>query len=222
MNPSDSNVWELFVSINLSFPVVFFTFFLVLSLIYWCIAALGLVDLDIFDANTDIDADIDGAADVGSVAGLLLRLGLNGVPLTIIVTFIAFFGWLISLLAVYYLMPLVPTYLLKIVFAVGLLFATLYTATLITSVCIKPLRSFFLAANKQRKMVMVGRTAVVRTGTVTDAFGEANLDDGGAGLIVKVRAYAGQAFAKGDRVVLLEHDAIENSYKVISEKEYQN
>lgn len=224
MSNSVASVWEIFLGVNFAFPVVFFTFFLLLTTVYWCIAMFGLVDIDVLDvdANSDIDLELDANPDIGSVSGLLMRLGLNGVPLTIIITLIAFFGWLICLLTVYYVMPLVPTTLLKMAFGVALLLFAFYLATLLTAWAIKPIRPIFLAANQQKQVMTIGRTAIVRTGKVDHTFGEANLEDGGAGLIIKVRAYEGNEFKKGDRVVLLEHDKVQNTYKVISEKEYQN
>lgn len=218
MSSVATSVWEVFFSINLSFPVVIFTFLLVLSLIYWCVAALGLVDIDWLD----VDADADAIPDAGSVSGLLMKLGLNGVPITIIISLIAFWGWLISSLAVYYLMPWIPTLPLKLLTAVVILGVSLYSATMLTAYIIKPIRPYFLASLRQKVVELVGRIAVVRTGTVDEHFGEANLDDGGAGLIVKIRAYPGQTLSRGERVVLLERNPIDNTYKVISEQEYQN
>jgi acetyl/propionyl-CoA carboxylase alpha subunit len=46
----------------------------------------------------------------------------------------------------------------------------------------------------------------VRTGTVTDRFGEGLLEDGGAGLVVRIRVEAGEAVKRGDQVVILGYD----------------
>lgn len=213
---TDSGSWEGFLELSLSFPVIFFTFFLALSLIYWCFTFLGVLDMDTLDAQAEANAD------VGSVSGLLMKLGLNGVPLTIIISFIAFFGWVISMISVNYLVPLVPTSILKLAFSTALLFIALYLATMATAIVIKPLRPIFLAIGSENKVLIIGQTAIVRTGTVDQNFGEATLDDGGAGLIIKVRAYEGQSYKKGERVVVIDHDLSENVYKVISEQEHQS
>lgn len=208
------NVWDVFIAINFSFPAVIFTFFLLLSLLYWCVAVVGLLDLDILDADVD-------SPDAGSVSGLLMRFGLNGVPVTIVVTLISLFGWFISAIASYYIMSWVPMPLLKFIVGAGILLLSLYLATLLTAQVIKPIRPAFLASSRQKNTALVGRVAVVRTGVVTETFGEATLNDGGADLIIRVRTYPDQNLKRGDRVVLLEHDPIENSYKVISEEEHQ-
>ena len=67
---------------------------------------------------------------------------------------------------------------------------------------------------------MLGQTAIVRSSKVDQFSGEANFDDGGAGLIVKVRAMGDSQFVRGDKVVLLEYMAEQNIYRVVSEAEF--
>lgn len=212
------NAWEVLFNISFSFPVVVFTFFLILSFIYWCVAALGMVDIDAFNADVDMDAN----PDAGSVSGVLTRFGLNGVPITLIITLIAFIGWIISYLCFYFFMGLVPTFLLKLVVGVVMLVSILYASTWITAMVIRPIRPALLRMGKQKVVNLIGLVGVVRTGTVNENFGEAKINDGGVEFIVKVRCYQGQTFSKGDRVVLIEKNNEANFYKVISESEYQS
>ncbi len=67
---------------------------------------------------------------------------------------------------------------------------------------------------------MLGQTAVVRTSRVDNDFGEAVLEDGGAGLILKVRSAGEDRFTKGDRVVIFEKMGDDTVYRVISEAEF--
>ena len=68
---------------------------------------------------------------------------------------------------------------------------------------------------------MLGQTAVVRSGRVTLSHGEALLENGGAGLILRVRADEACGFKRGDRVVLLEYLEAEHAYRVITEDEFK-
>jgi len=69
---------------------------------------------------------------------------------------------------------------------------------------------------------IIGQTALVRTSRVDDNFGEAVLEDGGAGLILKVRATGSEKFKAGDKVVIFEKIDIENNvYRVISEDDFK-
>jgi len=68
---------------------------------------------------------------------------------------------------------------------------------------------------------VLGQTAVVRSGRVTLEHGEAVLENGGAGLILRVRADEARAFKRGDRVVLLEYLEAQHAYRVITEDEFR-
>lgn len=214
-----------------SFPTVFFTLFLALSVLYWLIAVLGFVDLDILDFDlpgadgaVDMDLDIDSnnaLTNPDVLAGLMLRFGLHGVPVTVIVSFIALFGWLVSYYVVHFLFGIVPDGVFRYLAGLPVLAGALYLAVMVTSVVIKPIRPLFKKAQQETDKKVLGQTAVVRTSRVDSEFGEAVLEDGGAGLILKVRATDGEAFEKGDRVVLLEHIQDTNTYRVISEREFR-
>ena len=209
-----------------SFPTVIFSFFLILSFFYWIIAVLGLIDFDFLDFDIpDVDADMgtgDGVDNVGVLAGLLMKLGLNGVPFPIVFSILSIIGWFICYYVVHFLFPFVPGDLLEFIVGIPVFIGVLYVSTLITAQCIKPLRSIFQAANQEVQKNIVGKLAIVRTNRVDKTFGEANVEDGGAGLIVKVRSFKDEEFKRGDRVVLLEYSEEENSYKVISEDDFKN
>ena len=95
-----------------------------------------------------------------------------------------------------------------------------YVAILITSQVIKPLRSLFKSMSNDIQKKILGQAAVVRTSRVDEKFGEAEFNDGGAGLILKVRSFDGVVFKRNDRVILLEYVAEQNFYKVIAESEF--
>jgi len=208
-----------------SFPTVFFTFFLAVSALYWLVAVLGLVDVEIldFDLPSDGGIDVNGENGVETpevLAGLMLRFGLQGVPVTVIVSFISLFGWLICYYAVHFLLFWLPPGLLRFVASIPLIMAVLYVAVMITSVVIKPLRPLFQKAQQQTVKHMLGQVAVVRSSRVDQHYGEALMEDGGAGLILKVRSSEDSSFKRGDRVVLLEYQSESNTYRVISEAEF--
>lgn len=209
-----------FYQICASFPTIIFFALLVFSMLYWILAALGMVDIDILDFDVAEPDAGDSLNNLDIMSGILLKLGLNGVPLTIIITLISLVGWVISFLLVYFIFPWLSEGFVQ--FAVGILvfFVAGYFAALITAVLIKPLRPLFLTADQQVEKHLLGKVAIVRTGRVDQKFGEANLADGGAGLILKVRSYEDETFKKGDNVVLLEYTPSENTYKVVSEAEF--
>lgn len=214
-----SDQMDIFYEIVLSFPTIVFTFLLLLTICYWLLTVVGLTGVEM------LDFDIDSADSVSSLnvfSGLLFKLGLNGVPITIVISLISLFGWLLSYMAVYFIFPWIPFDWLKWLAGIPVMVGVFYVSAIITAVLIKPLRPVFLASNQEVQKEIVGQTAIVRTGEVNRTFGEAYLEDGGAGLIVKVRSYKDEIFQRGDRVVLLEYVAGENIYRVVSEADFNH
>ena len=92
----------------------------------------------------------------------------------------------------------------------------LYFAAWLSGYLLRPLRKLFVQG-EVRAHHFVGKTAVVRTSRVDAQFGEAMVNDGGAGLIVQVRSV--EPLAQGERVVLLQFDAQKHVYHVVRELE---
>jgi hypothetical protein len=202
-----------------SFPTLFFTLILALCFVYWLVAVLGIVDLDALDIDMP-EGDADASGSANGLAGLLLKLSLNGVPLTITISFLALFGWLISYFAVYFIFPILPDGLLEYLVGLPILIGSLYTSVLITAQVIKPLKPMFENMNKNTVKNVLGQTAIVRSLRLDTNFGEVQLSDGGAGLIFKARTINNETYKKGDRVVLLEYIKEKHVYRVISEAEF--
>lgn len=201
-----------------SFPTVIFTFFLLLFMLFWLVAVLGLVEIDALDLP-DLDMDIDHVSP-DAIAGLIMKFGLHGVPITITLSILTLLGWFISYYAVYFFGDILGDGLLYFAFGTGIFVAALLISAKITSFLIRPLKPLFKKMEQSTDKLVLGQIAVVRTSRVDEVFGEAVLEDGGAGLILKVRATHGDGFKKNDRVALLEYIKDQNAYRVISEKEF--
>ncbi|WP_445940721.1 hypothetical protein [Pseudomonas sp.] len=211
---------DIFLQNALAFPTLFFSFLLSLMMVYWLFAALGAVEIDVLDIEGDSALEGDGLQAEG-LAGLLLKLGLGGVPIAIVLTLLAMFSWVISYLVESLLLNYLPLgwlrYPLGLVVAVGVLFVAVPP---VAALC-RPLRKLFLKFEAPTSRSFLGQTAVVRSSRVTLSHGEATLEDGGAGLILKVRADELMGFKRGDQVVLLEYLEAENAYRVLSVEEFE-
>ena len=207
-----------------SFPTVIYTVLLIVCVLYWAIAMLGLVDLEILDIDLDGDIDSTDSAETQSIlAGVLLKLGLNGVPLTIVLTIIAIIGWLICYYTTYFGAKLLPDLnIIKIIAALVTFVIASYITVLITAQVIKPLRALFSKLDVDETKHIIGQTVVVRSSVVNTERGEAFMNDGGAGVLLNIRTSAGSEFKKGDHVVVIEKLERDNHYKVIAESEFSN
>ncbi|CAN7668514.1 DUF1449 family protein [Aquipseudomonas alcaligenes] len=206
---------DIFLQTALSFPTVLFSFLLCLAIIYWAIVALGLVEVDLL--NVEADSLLSGEG----VAALLSKLKLNDIPVTLVLSVLALFGWLLTYFAELLILRHLPLGLLR--YPMGLVVAVValgLSLPVAAAVC-SPLRPLFRKAEATTSKSVLGQTAVIRSGRVTLEHGEAVLEDGGAGLILKVRAEEAKGFKRGDRVVLLEYLEAQHAYRVITEDEFR-
>lgn len=204
-----------------SFPTVIYSALLLVCMLYWVVAVLGLVDLDILDMDYDGDIDaVDSVEAQNGIAGLLLKFGLSGVPLTVIISLVSLFGWLLCYYASYFASQYIPTTLLNIVASVLIFFIASYIAILMTAQVIKPIRKLFAKLDIDETKHILGQTVVVRSSVVNQDRGEAFMNDGGAGILLNIRSSVGDEFKKGDEVVVIEQLNDSNLYRVIAKSEF--
>jgi len=216
-----------FLQVALTFPTLAYSILLAFCVVYWLLAATGLFEADAIDGMFDIDgadgvfsADGDGADGV-ETAGILARLGLAGVPLMLVLAVLAFFGWLCTYFVHLLLLQHLPDGLRWILGAVTVV-AALVPGVLAASLLLRPVSRLIARLRPPPPAAILGKAGTVISPRVDQDDGRAEFDDGGAGLILQVRAAPGDAFARGDRVVLLSHDEQANTYVVMSETQFNN
>jgi len=205
-----------------SFPTILYSAILLFCVFYWAIAMLGMVEIDFLDLDLDGDVDVSEGADAQhALAGLLLKLGLHGVPLTIIFTILSLIAWFICYYSTYYLSALLNTsFIFKYGLGAVIFVAATYVSALITGQIIKPIRTFFKKLDVDEIKHVLGQKVIVRSAVVTKDKGEAFMNDGGAGLLLNIRATGNDEFKKGDEVVLIEQLENKNIYRVVAESEF--
>lgn len=203
---------EAFLAITFSFPTVIFTVLLAVAVIYWLISLLGLVDLD----GAEADMDIDSSADVG---GLMVTLGLQGVPLPLVLTLLFLSSWLLTYFADLAFGSVFGGGWGHVVFGLLLMPVALFVGLLITSVLVRPLRPLFRRAYKRpiQKQVL-GTACVVLAFNESSGKGRAEAHRDGAHLILQIRSDA--SLVRRDRVVLVEYLSDQQAYWVIPEADF--
>ncbi len=204
---------DMFLSIALSFPTLIFSVLLSVALFYWLLAMIGLIDLDVLPISMTPDGE---ELQLGGVAGLLMKFGLDGVPLTLILSVVTLLAWLISYFAGFFLLQHLPWDFLR--YGLGAVASVLAViiALPFAGLLLRPFRGLFAKTKPIDSVSLLSEVAVVRSPVVTLSQGTAEMNDGGAGLILQVRAEPGQ-FVRGDRVVLVEYVEAANAYRVIPE-----
>ncbi len=219
---------QTFLDIISSFPTVIFTVALLVASGYWLLTLLGVFDLNVLDfgdAGGDIGGDVggdgvdggDAGGELGGFAAVLLKFGLDGLPLALIFTAVSLIGWVLSYLAeVLILRPLGWGAMLHLAVGAGLIVVAILIALPIAGLILQPIKPLFRSQSAPDASAFLGREVVVRSPQVDLENGEADLDDGGAGLILKIRAQPELEFKRGDTVVLVEYLPEQNAYRVIA------
>lgn len=203
-----------FLHTALSFPTIVYSMLLAVITLYWVLAVTGLADGDAVDGLVG-DGD---APDAGAAAAMISKLGLDGVPITVVATTLVFTAWLGTYFVHLLVLGGLPSGL-RTVAGMGTLVAALVPAVAVTSIVLRPVRRV-IARLRPMERSLVGSSAVVVTPTLSGDYGQASVDDGGAGLILQVRHDDPNQLQRGDRIVLIEYIESQNAYRVVSEQQF--
>ncbi len=204
-------------------PTGIFTVLMGLVVLYWILFLIGSLDLDFLGGAEGLDGAAEGAAEAAAegaaeaaaeaasegaaegAVGLLHALKLRTVPVTIALSFIAFFAWVLSWIGMRTLGALLPDVLAQIlVFVVAAL-----GGVVAASFAVRPFARLFRDNHATRDAHLVGKVVTITTGRVDARFGQATCETGGASLILEVRARpgsAGQKLTRGDQGLLIDYD----------------
>lgn len=154
---------------------------------------------------------IDAEA-IGGIAGAMNMLKLRYAPVTVVTSFLIVFSWLGTFFGSRYLEPVLPFggWLAAIVVTL----AALVLAFPLTSLVTRPLAPLFEKVHAKRNADLIGSVVVVKTGRVDVRFGQATLDDGQAGLLLRVRCDDGEALGRGDKALIVGWDEEANAFDV--------
>lgn len=137
-------------------------------------------------------------------------LKLDTVPVSITLSLVFFWAWLISHFASHYLLGTHASVLLES----GLAIAAVALALPLTSLSVRPIAPLFRTHGASRRASLVGKVVVVDTSKVDRGFGVAKADDGGAGLQIEVRADAPNSFKRGDRALVVAYDEARECFEI--------
>jgi hypothetical protein len=174
-----------FFQTALGFPAVLFSFTLVVVLGYWVLSLFGVVDMD--------DDQLAG-------------WGFGGVPVIIVLSVTVVVAWLVSLVGTVALADADTG--VRVGLGAVVLVAAAVLGLLVARLCVPPLRRVFHTGPPVSRLDFVGRTCLVRTGTVTEDFGQAEVRAAdGATAVVQVRQTGHDTFTAGAVALIYDYDA---------------
>lgn len=185
-------------------------------------AMAGKVDGAIDAMAGKVDGAVDGAtgkleAVGGKVEGaagglsLLAAIGFGKAPATVVISMLTLFAWALSTFAT---LMLHDYGIASAAVHIGIGFGAVILAGMLTGLIAGALGNAFKRHRPIGRGELVGKLATVTTGRVDERFGQANLQEDGANLIVDVRCVTPNALVRHTRVVLVSYDAEAHTYMV--------
>ena len=197
---------EQLLEVASQFPTVIYSTVLGVVVVYWLIGMLGLVDLGLAgDADLELDVDSDVDVSVGGLTGFMLTFGLTGVPFTLVISIVALICWLISFYLQFYILNWLPDGWLYYLMGSFASFVIFVISLPLTAIVIRPLKGMFKSVETTLSDHLVGNSATIVTGTVSETFGQARLFNNGAEMLLDVRCDPEHSLKKGDKVLLIEY-----------------
>ena len=154
------------------------------------------------------DADAAGGEDGGLLGGLLNAMGVRGVPITIVGTFVLFWAWILSYLSTRFLGPLAATVIVGLAIAVTSGFGALIMAAISS----RPFRKLFVTQQAPRRASLVGKICTVLSARVDGNFGRAEIEDGGAGFVAEVRCPQDNGLTRGAQALVYRYEPSEGVF----------
>lgn len=214
-----------FMDLLTSFPGFVPSVLMGALLVFWLLAIIGVLDFDSFgphfdadvhvemDADADIDMPEHGGGEHSEVPATLMALGLDKLPFSIVVSGVAFFWWLLTLLTVslaWKWIPL-PTWIAGSLILIGALIVSLPLAAR----ALRPLKPLFVVHVSANKEAVLGKACKILTLTVDANFGQAEVNVGsGAPLNVRVYADTPNTLTKGSSALIIDLDPKSGRYRV--------
>jgi hypothetical protein len=159
------------------------------------------------------DADLDVVGEHG-LLHVLMGSGLRTAPVTVVVSLIVAWAWLLSFFGMYALAPVLGALLPHWVIGSAVLLGSFAGAIPLTGVVLRPMQGLFTTDVARGRDTLVGKICVISTGRVDASFGQATYDDGGAGLIVQVRCDKKNDLKRGDQALIIDYDKSRESFSV--------
>ena len=153
-----------------------------------------------------------GGGVLSALVGLMTALRLRSAPMTVVLSVLLVYVWLLTFMGMRWLSPLdflPPAALGSLVVA-----ASMVSSVLLTSLTVRPLGRLFVTHVHRGQETLVGREIVIMTQTVTARHGQGRLMGGGGELILATRCERENRLTKGDKALIIDYDKDQNVYHV--------
>lgn len=202
---------DAFLAALTHYPGIVPSVLLGVLLIFWLLAILGALDFEHF--GPDWLGDHHHELNSEHAPEMLMALGFDRLPFSVVMSAIVFVWWLLTMLAVQYLAPWVP--LPALIEDSAVLLGCLVLAVPVAGFLVRPLKPLFVVHRGAPQQSLIGRPCKILTLKVDEGFGQAEVRiDKGAPLNVRVRAATPNALGKGSQALIIDFDPESERFEV--------
>ena len=158
----------------------------------------------------------DGGSDLGHEAfpAVLNAMGIRGVPLTVWLSIVILLSWAFTLLGMQTAGAAIAALAGWFVAGSVVTLGAMALAIASTSVLVRPIRRLNVVHTAVSNRTLVGKVCTITTLHVDGRFGQAQVEDGGAGLIVQVRCAEPNELTRGTQALIFEYDSSDGVFNV--------
>ena len=196
-----------FAELLFTWPILPASIVVLMTMFYGGLVLLGVVDLDLFDF--DLDVESDAARSVGFVSLKFLNLG--EVPLMVWVSTFGFLWWVVSIL--FGMITDAPLGEASGDGTVWRFARNLVIGVLLTKAVTEPLKQIFEKQATRTPEDLIGQACEISTYEVTPDAGQARFPTEAAPLLLNVRT-AGESLKHGDEARIIDYDPATRLYLV--------
>ena len=194
-------------------------------LFFWLMSIVGVLDLDHVGPDWHAEFHADGHAgshsgghdDAHGTPDMLIALGFDRLPFSVVISSIVFFWWVLTILLQQHVLPSVPGAaggFSWISGSIGLLMC-LALALPIAGRCVRPLKPIFAVQGAMaRKLDLIGSVCKVTTSNVDEKFGQAEVRTQGSPIVVAVYATVPNSLTRGASALILSFDEDRQRYEI--------
>ncbi len=170
--------------------------------LYWLFVIFGAVGIDAFDVDADMDGDADLHLAEGFLGTMFAFFHIGQVPLMLILSFFSLFFWISTVCTNHYLNPE-----FDLLTTAMWLFPCGTVSLLLTKICVAPIARVFRSVDRQfDRNDLIGQTAVVHTLKLDQTYGEIEINIDGPLMVLNARNESGQTLQKGNVVMIVAYD----------------
>lgn len=206
-----------FLKAALTMPTLVFSVLLLLVVLYWSLSLLGGIDLEILEGLGEVAEAAEAGEGLVETPGFLSKAGFGDLPRSITWSLVILFGWIASyaLNAFFPQVREIATRGLVLALAVGGVSLVLGVAA--TALAVQPLRKLAEANAGTRRQELVGKTCTIKTRSVDERFGQAEVDDGA--MLIQVRVEGPNAFTSGSKALVSGYDRKREVFLIVPYEE---